>query len=370
MDTNYPLALPAFLGNELEYLRQCLQSGWVAHGGMFSQKLIEKVKNLTGAEFASLQSGCTASLHASLLSIGVNSKDDVLVSDFTYPAPAHAIKTCGANPIFIDALENTYNMNPELIESAITKQTSAILVVHQFGAPCEMDKIVKIAQKHDLKIIEDCACALGTTINGKSVGIFGLAGCFSLHARKGITTGEGGITITNNKAVHNLVNSYSRFGLDEFEENDIIKCKFTKLGYNYKFSDISAAVGLAQIEKLTEYLDKRKLLANYYINTLRNVDEVVLPENNPGNTWQSFVVRVGDDVNRDKLMLKLKKEGIQTQIGTYACHLQPVYASHQVCPVSKKLFEKTLALPFYFSLQTSDIDKIALKLRRCIKEAL
>lgn len=369
MGIKFPLAKPFFGGSELIYVKECLDSGWVAHNGPFSLKLLERIKNITGVEYPSLQSGCTASLHASLLATGISQKDDVLVSDFTYPAPAHAIKMCGANPIFIDTIEDTYNINPDLIEEAITKQTKAILAVHQFGAPCEINKILKIAQKYDLKLIEDCACALGTTINGKSVGSFGNVGCFSLHARKGITTGEGGITVTNDKSIHQLVNSYARFGLDEIEENGLQKCRFTKLGYNYKFSDISAAVGLAQIEKLSEYLDQRKLLANYYLNSLKDIEDILLPDNVPGHTWQSFVIRVSNEINRDKLMLKLLKSQVQTQIGTYACNLEPVYKSSQSCPVSENLFRKTLALPFYVQLNTSNIDEIVMRLKLALVES-
>ena len=366
MNIKYPLAMPFFGGRELEYIKSCLNSGWIAHGGPFSKKLIREIKSFTGASYASLQSSCTASLHASLLALGIDPGDEIIVADFTYPATGHAVRMCGAEPVFVDVAEDTYNINPASIKSALTEKTKGIIPVHLFGAPCEIKDIVTIAKKNDLRVIEDCACAFGASVDGRHVGTFGDVGLFSLHARKGITTGEGGFSICDDSILSERIESYSMFGINKVIENGLLKCKFTKLGFNYKFSDLQAAAGLAQIEKVRDYIEKRRLLANYYLNVLDDIDGLQLPCPASGHVWQSFVVRVDTNINRDKLILNLLKVGVQTQIGTYASHLEPVYESNQTCPISANLFRKTLALPFYFGLQTKDIDEICSILKNCI----
>lgn len=363
MKIRYPLAKPYFGGREKEYVGLCLDSGWVAHDGKYSKQLKKSIKKLTGATEVILQSNCTSALHAAMLSKKIGPGDEIIVADFTFPATGHAVKMCGATPIFVDVIDEEYTIDPSLIEKAITPQTKGIIPVHLFGAPCKMNEILKIAKKHELFVIEDCACAMGTKYNDKHVGTFGAVGCFSMHARKGLTTGEGGFSICSDINLAKNITSYSLFGREQFIENNLSKQKFTKIGHNYKLSDIQAAVGFAQLEKYDEYIKKRKKLVAHYLNTLQEINELSLPKKVSGHTWQSFVIVVNNSIERDKLILKLLQQGIQTQIGTYASHLQSAYSNKKSCPVSAKLFNKSLALPLYHEMTNADIEYIVNKLK-------
>jgi perosamine synthetase len=316
----------------------------------------DKIAEYLGVKDTIAVTNCTSALHLALLSIGVKEGDEVLVADYTLPATGHSVLYCGAKPVFVDVDLKTYNINSEQIEEKITDKTKAIIPVHTFGQPAEMDEIMEIAEEYNLKVIEDAACAFGAKYKNKYAGTIGDACCFSFHARKGITTGEGGMAVTNNKNLAEKIRNLSVFGMtsawDREKSTEFIIPEFTEVGYNYKMSDISAAVGVGQLRKL------------------EGIDFIEAPcvNKNVKHIYQSYVALVDKRINRNKLIETLTKKGIQTQIGTYASHIQPVYNSTDKCPNSLEIFNRSLALPMYYMLREEDIDVATVHLKKALEE--
>jgi len=358
-----PLCRPCFDTEELQEVKKVLESGWVSKGPeaeMFEQSVMKYV----GVDHAIAVVNCTAALHLALLALGIKKGDEVLVADFTFPATGHSVVYCGAKPVFVDVLPDTYNINIANIEPLINERTKAIIPVHTFGQPAEMDRLMKIAKENGLSVVEDCACSLGATFKGRQTGGIGDIGCFSFHARKGISTGEGGMVVTNNNDLANSARFLSVFGMrpawERENESEYTVPQFFDIGYNYKLSDILAAVGVVQMKKIDSIIKRKRTLAAHYDSRLEDGGFLMKPHVAKGavHIYQSYVTLVDPKINRNRLIMKLRKKGIQTQIGTYASHVQPVYRSKQSCPVSKDLSERTLALPFFYSMTHGDIDKV------------
>uniref|UniRef100_A0A7C2K1P9 DegT/DnrJ/EryC1/StrS family aminotransferase n=1 Tax=candidate division WOR-3 bacterium TaxID=2052148 RepID=A0A7C2K1P9_UNCW3 len=367
-----PLSRPYFDSEELNEIQKVLDSGWVSQGPKVKE-FEDKIADYLGVKYAIAVTNCTSALHLALLSIGVKKGDEVIVADYTFPATGHSVLYCRAKPVFCDVDLKTYNIDPGLIEEKITDKTKAIIPVHTFGQPAEMDEILKIARRHDLKVIEDAACAFGAKYKNKYAGTIGDIGCFSFHARKGITTGEGGVIVTNIKDIADKVRSLSMFGMTTsssgIEKSDkFIIPEFTELGYNYKMSDITAAIGIAQLRKIDKIIERRRELAKYWDEKLQEIELIQPPyvSKNVKHIYQSYVALVDKSVNRNKLILILLKKGIQTHIGTYSSHIQPVYNSKDKCPNSLEIFNRAIALPMYYSLGEEDIDMVAKQLKEVL----
>jgi dTDP-4-amino-4,6-dideoxygalactose transaminase len=373
MKLKVPLLRPYFDSEELEEVKKVLDSGWVTQGPKVKE-FEGKITDYLGVKYAIAVTNCTSALHLALLSIGVKRGDEVLVADFTFPATGHAVLYCRAKPIFVDIDLKTYNINPESIEEKITERTKVIIPVHTFGQPAEMDKIMEIAENHNLKVIEDAACALGAKYKDKYAGTIGDVGCFSFHARKGITTGEGGMVVTSNKNLADKIRNLSVFGMtsawDREKNTEFIIPEFTELGYNYKMSDITAAVGVTQLKRLEKIIERKRALAKYWDENLQEMKFIEPPyvSKKVKHIYQSYVALVDRHINRNKLIVTLMKRGIQTQIGTYASHIQPVYNSNQKCPNSLEIFNRSLALPMYYMLREEDIDVVAAHLKKALEE--
>lgn len=373
MISKIPLAKPYFDFEELEEIKKVLDSGWVSQGPKVKE-LEDKIASYLGVKYAIAVTNCTAALHLALLSIGIKKGDEVLVADFTFPATGHSVLYCQAKPVFVDAKLNTYNIDTELIEEKITNRTKAIIPVHTFGQPAEMDKILEISKTHNLKVIEDAACALGAKYKGKYAGTIGDIGCFSFHARKGITTGEGGMVVTNDKNMAEKMRRLSVFGMtsawDREKSKEFVIPEFIEPGYNYKMSDITAAVGVAQLKKLDYIIEKKRDLAKYWDEKLQEIELMESPyvDNNTRHIYQSYVSLVDKRIKRNKIIESLIKKDIQTQIGTYASHIQPVYNSADKCPNSFEIFGRSLALPMYFMLKEDDIDRVTEHLKKALEE--
>lgn len=373
MISTIPLAKPYFDIEELDEIKTVLDSGWVSQGPKVKE-FEQKCANYLGVKYAVAVNNCTAALHLALLSNGIKKGDDVLVADFTFPATGHSVLYCGAKPVFIDVDQKTYNIDPESIEEKITAKTKAIIPVHTFGQPAEMEKIIKIARNYDLKVIEDAACAFGAKYEDKHAGTIGDVGCFSFHARKGITTGEGGMVVTDDKTMAEKIRYLSVFGMtsawDREKSDKFIIPEFTQAGYNYKMSDITAAVGVAQLRKLDKIIERKKELAKYWDEKLEDIEFILHPyvSKNVKHIFQSYVSIVDKRINRNKIIEKLMKKGIQTQIGTYASHIQPVYDFKGKCPNSLEIYNKSLALPMYYILEENDIDTVASALKNVMEE--
>jgi len=373
MELEIPLLRPYFDSEELREIQKVLDSGWVSQGPKVKE-FEDKITDYLGAKHAIAVTNCTSALHLALISIGVKRGDEVLVADFTFPATGHAVLYCGAKPVFVDVDLETYNINPELIEEKINDKTKAIIPVHTFGQPAEMNKIMEIAKKYHLWVIEDAACALGAKYKNRYAGTIGDIGCFSFHARKGITTGEGGMAVTDNKDLAEKIRNLSVFGMtsawDREKSDKLIIPKFTDMGYNYKMSDITAAVGVAQLRKLYKIIKRKRELAGYWDDKLEEIELIEPPyvSENVFHVYQAYVALVDKRINRNKLIKKLMEKGIQTQIGTYASHIQPVYNSDQECPNSLEIFNRSLALPMYYALREEDIDMAAMHLKKALED--
>ena len=373
MNVEIPLLRPYFDSEEIEEIKNVLDSGWVSQGPKVKE-FEDKIAKDLGVKHAIAVTNCTSALHLALLGIGVKGGDEVLVADFTFPATGHAVLYCRAKPIFVDINSQTYNIDPALIEDKITDKTKVIIPVHTFGQPAEMDKIREIAEDHNLKVIEDAACALGARYKNKYAGTIGDIGCLSFHARKGITTGEGGMVVTDDESLADKIRDLSVFGMTSAwnrEKSDkFIIPEFTELGYNYKMSDITAAVGVAQLKKLDKIIERKRELAKYWDDNLREMDFIEAPyvSENVKHIYQSYIALVDKRINRNKLIETLMKKGIQTQIGTYASHIQPVYNSEDKCPNSLDIFNRSLALPMYYMLKEEDIDIAASYLKKALEE--
>lgn len=372
-EVSIPLARPYFDVDDIEQVQEVLDSGWVSQGPKV-QEFEKKVTHYLGVKYAISVTNCTSALHLSLLSLEIKEGDEVLVADFTFPATGHTVLYCKAKPVFVDINPKTYNIDPSLIEEKINSRTKVIMPVHTFGQPADMDAIMQIAHRHDLKVVEDAACAFGAKYKDRYAGTLGHVGCFSFHARKGITSGEGGMVVTKDSTLAEKIRMLSIFGMTSAWERagKVVIPKFVELGYNYKMSDITAAVGVGQLKKLDKLVARRRSLAEYWDEKLNQLELIQPPyrDRNAFHVYQSYVALVDEGIDRNQVMQKLLEWGIQTQIGTYASHIQPVYHSEQKCPNSLDIFHRSLALPMYYSLTEDDIDFTVTCLENALRQCL
>ncbi|MDP2414345.1 DegT/DnrJ/EryC1/StrS aminotransferase family protein [Daejeonella sp.] len=366
------LSKPFFNDEELKAIQETFDSGWVAGQGPQGLALSSYIKEDIAVKHAIPVNNCTAGLHLALLAIGIKEGDEVIVSDFTFPATGHAVLYCGAIPRFVDVDLYTYNIDPDKIKAKINSKTKAIIVVHAFGLMADMDQIKSIADEYGLKIIEDAACAMGAKYSGKNVGSFGDITCFSLHGRKNVTSGEGGVNVTNNDEYAQIMASLSCFGMSSAysRQTEFAIPSFETLGYNYKLSDINSAIALVQLKRYPKVLERKRELVAVYNNFLRDNEFLTTPvePTNFYHVYQSYVVCLDSSLRRNDLIVSLKRESIQCQIGTYASHIQPVYNSADECPNSLTLYHQTLALPLYFELTEEQIATVCSSLNTHIKE--
>jgi len=366
------MARPHIAAREKKYTLEVLNSGVLSLGK--KQELFEKkFAKFVGTKYACAVSSGTAGLHLAMIASGIGPGDEVITTPFSFVASANAILYVGAKPVFADIDPLTYNIDPKKIECAITGKTKAILVVHIFGQPAEMDPILKIAQKHHLKIIEDACESLGATYKGRMAGAFGESAVFAFYANKQMTTGEGGIIVTNNKKYHDLFLSLRNQG----RGSNMQWLDHNRLGYNYRMNELSAAVGLAQVERLNWLIKDRQLVAGLYNNFLAPHGELIqVPEAPPHNThtWQVYVIRIKNpDISRDKIILELQKGGISTKPYFPSIHLFSFYKDRfgfkpGDFPVSEAVSNSTIALPFYIGLKKEDVKYISNKLIEIIKK--
>jgi perosamine synthetase len=362
------LTAPKFDEAEIKLLRTCLESGWVTQGPL-TQKFEELIARRHDAKHALATTSCTAALHLAAMALDLKAGDEVIIPAFTWVTSAHCAEYVGARAVFADIDLATYNLAPAAFEAAITSKTRAVVVVHLFGLAAPMDEIRSIAGRHGIRIIEDAACAIGTTYKGRPVGALGDVGCFSFHPRKIITTGEGGAVTTNDDAIATSVASLRNHGasppqLGEGEAGGPwTMSAFDRIGYNLRLSDIQAAVGVAQMAKLEGLLTERRELANCYLDRLAGCNDVILPLSEAGHSYQSFVIRIanGGARRRNDIMARLADRSIQTRPGTHAAPALGYYREKYGFDSGRfrnaLVAEQTsITLPLFPGMKSTDID--------------
>lgn len=356
------LTFPVFGAKEIENVQACLDSKWVTQGP-FVKRFEEMIAARHQVAYAHAVTSCTAALHLATVALGLGPGDEVVVPAFTWITSANCVEYVGARAVFADVDPATFNLQPEAFEAAITTRTKAVVAVHLFGLPADMDAINAIARKHGLAVIEDAACAIGSTYMGKPVGGLGDIGCFSFHPRKVITTGEGGMATTNSKPLSDLLWSLKNHGSGGYPAGTPtpppphVMDTFPHLGFNYRLSDIQAAVGVAQAERLDQLLAERAGLAQKYHALLSAVDEIACPayHGEYGHSYQSYVVRFvkGGQKARNNTSQRLMTEhGIATRPGTHAVHCQDYYAGKyglrpEAFPAALACAQESLTLPLF-----------------------
>lgn len=367
MSYSLRLSFPVFDGNEILYSQQAINSGLIATSGEFISKFEAKLsKRVNFNQAIALNSG-TSALHLALVLLGVGPGDEVICQSFTFCASANPIVYLGGTPIFVDSEEDTWNMSPELLEDAILsrialgKKPKAIVVVHLFGMPAKLKEIVEIAEKYKIPILEDAAEAVGSTYLGASCGTFGKISVFSFNGNKIITSGGGGALISNNvtlieKAKH----------LSAQAREDLPYYQHLEIGYNYKMTNLSAAIGLAQLERLDGFMAKRRLINERYRILFEDFPGISFQteiEGSKSNYWLTTILidEAQTGFSNDRLRVMLFKEGIETRFLWKPLHLQPVYSGVPFYggKISEKLFLKGLCLPSSSSLTYEDQKKVS-----------
>lgn len=352
------LSRPDIGAADLRAVAAVLRSGFLVQGARAAE--FEKaIARAAGTKFAVCVSSGTAALHLAMLAAGIGPGDEVILPDFTFPATGNVVKLCGAVPVLVDVDPETFNIDPAKIEAAITPRTKALMPVHLFGNPADMDAIETIAAARKLLVIEDAACALGARWDGRPCGSFGIMSAFSFHARKIATTGEGGAVATNDLALADRLRSLRNHGAAPDD-----KARFIANGLNYRITDIQAALGVSQMARLKKLLSARKKLTDEYRRRLGKFSggfcARVLPPAEPA--WQSFVVRLKDGVNRGAVIEALRRKGIESGPATYALSSQPAFRPAAACLASETLAKQGLSLPLYPAMTKRDVAKVVLAL--------
>ncbi len=366
-----PITKPFFNNEELEAVKECLDSGWVTQGPM-TEKFEKMFQQEHPCRYAVSVSSCTAALHIAMLALGIGNGDEVIVPAFTWITSASCVEYVGGIVRFVDVEKETMNIDPAKIEEAVTSKTKAIVAVHLFGCPAKMDEIMQIAKKYNLYVIEDCACAIGTVYKGRKVGTIGDIGCFSFHPRKVITTGEGGMCSTDQEEIYNRLLQYKNHGANPVRKGagygmPFYRGIFDDIGYNLRLSDIQASIGAAQFKKLHKLLDDRKRCADYYIDKLSHSQKFLLPfsDHEFGHTYQSFVIllRSGDREGRNRIMAGMQQKGIQSRPGTFAItrtefNQEKYRLSEGDYPAAEFCEDASITLPIYPFMPESDMDQV------------
>jgi len=371
---NIPLSNPDITAKEIDAVVSVLKTPNLSLG----PKLPEFEKDFAsyiGVKNASAVNSGTSGLHLCIKALGIGEGDEVITTPFSFIASANCAMFERARPVFVDIREDTLNIDEKKIEEKITARTKAILPVHVFGYPCDMIAINRIAKKHGLKVIEDACEAIGASIGGKKAGTFSDCSVFAFYPNKQMTTGEGGIVTTDNEKIDAMAKSMRNQGRDE----GMGWLAHNRLGYNYRLSDINCALGIVQLSRINELLEKRQKVADMYNTALSGIKEIILP---PGATdeikrsWFVYVVRLTQDFSqeqRNEIIVKLRARGIGCNIYFPPIHLQPFYVEkfgykEGDFPVTEAVSSRTIAIPFYNKLSKDEVKYVSDNLAEIIKE--
>ena len=360
-----------YLGDKrslMALLEEVLDSGFLMQSRYVAQ-FERQVADYIGAKHAIAVSSGTAALHLSLIALGIGPGDEVIVPAYTFPATANVVELVGAKPVLVDVDLDTYNIQVEHIERAISLKTRAIIPVHLFGNPADMAPIMKIAKEYNLAVIEDAAGALGSDYKGRRCGTMGNLGCFSFHPRKIITTGEGGMVVTDDDDLAERIRCLRNHGMQKVG----IQYNFFYAGFNYRMNELEAVLGINQMREIQKIINERQRLAELYMNLLSDVPSIAFQKILQGcaTVWQAFVVRLERELI-NSILKHLQKVEIKANIGTYALHLLHFYQGKYNLqpsnyPHAAELYFRSLALPFYNGMSRNNIERIAKVLRRLLR---
>jgi dTDP-4-amino-4,6-dideoxygalactose transaminase len=390
-----PITRPWLDEREVEAARRSILSGWVTQGPKVAD-FEKEFADWVGAEHACAVSSCTTALHLALLAVGVRPGDEVITVSHSFIATANSVRYCGAIPVFVDIQQDTYNINPELIERVITERTRAILCVHQMGMPCDLKRIIELARRYSVVVVEDAACAVGSEIlwdgSWEKIGKpHGDIACFSFHPRKAITTGDGGMITTSNSEWNAHLRLLRQHGMSvpdtsRHAAKEVIFESYPILGYNYRMTDIQAAVGREQLKKLGKITHRRRALAQYYRDKMAGIPGFELPYESEWarSNWQSFCVRLPEGCNQRAVMQKMLDMGVSTRRGLMCTHREASYGREDwscgvastICgcmsgdcerlKVSEKAQEQAIILPLFHQMSREDQDLVInVLLRAC-----
>lgn len=351
------LAQPQLNGNEYKYLMDAFFSTWISSTGKYITQFEKSFSKYCGMKYGVATSNGTTALHLALAALGIGKGDEVIVPDITFAATINAVIYTGATPVIVDIEEDSWCINPDEIEKAITPRTKAIIPVHIYGQPCNMERIGELAQKNSLYIIEDCAEAHGAEWKNKKVGSFGIISCFSFFGNKVVTTGEGGMCVTNSKELNDKMRILRDHGMSKEK-----KYYHEVIGFNYRMTNLQAAIGTAQVERIESILEWRQKLENQYRQVLSKIDGVSLQRNDiPDRRKIAWLVSIlVDEEKRDKLLKTLKDNEVDVRAFFIPLSEMDIYKKYaRDCYISKKISKMGINLPTTYEIREKEITKIA-----------
>lgn len=363
-----PLSRPDIRDEDITRVADVLRTGMLVQG-RHVQELEQAIGNLLGGVHVRAVSSGTAALHLALVALGVGPGDEVIVPAFSFVATANVVELVGATPVFVDVDPATHNLDPDAVEAAVTDRTRAIMPVHEFGLACDIERIMAVANQHQLPVVEDAACALGATSGGRHVGTFGTIGCFSLHPRKAITSGEGGLVVTRDVTIAAQIDLLRNHGMAEIGGEK----QFVAVGFNYRMTEFQATLVHSQLSRLPANREHRSLLAAAYEAEITN-PALTLPCCPAGkvHTWQSYHVVLDSRVDRAAVARALAVAGIQTGPGAQCIPAQPFYRNKygfdaaRDCPQAHRAWKQGMVLPMFDTLSLDDIRFIAEHLNQLV----
>ena len=360
MPCKIPVAQPDIGAEELENVTAAVKSGWVSSKGPFIEEFEKNFASYVGTKYGISSSNGTTALHLALAALGIKAGDKVLVPSLDFISVANVVTFVGAKPVFVDSHPDYWCIDPSKLP--IDKQTKAIIAVHLYGHPCDMDKILEIAEEQNLSVIEDCAEAHGAEYKGRKTGSFGVISCFSFYGNKIITTGEGGMCLTNDERLAEKMKILRDHGMNPRKRywHDVI-------GFNYRMTNLQAALGVAQLKKIDNLIDKKRKIASQYNSLLKNLSGITLPPEMPWakNVYWLYSILVPQSL-RDKIISFLEYKGIESRPFFYPSHLMPPYKTNLLLPHAEELSAKGLNLPSGTMLSENAIEKVVTELRQIL----
>lgn len=358
-----PVYEPVLRKNEANYVLECLNSKWISAFGEFNKKFEEAFASYCGVKYGVCSTSGTSALHVAVAALNIGKDDEVIIPDFTMIAPTLAVAYQCSKPVFVDAEAKTWTIDINKIEEKITKKTKAIIAVHIYGHPCNMDRIMKLAEKHNLYVIEDAAEAHGALYNGKKAGSFGHVSAFSFYTNKVITTGEGGMIVTDDARLAERAKWLGNFCFDKER-----RYYHEEIGFKYPMTNLQAAIGLAQMEYIEEIIQRKREIAHTYNKILGNVQGITLPyeADNVRNVYWMYGILIDEEkfgVSRDTLKELLFKKGIDSRFFFTGMHKQPPFKTKGEFPVSEKLEREGIYLPCSPNLTEDKINYVCNTIR-------